>query len=530
MLPAAQAFLSEIDPESLTAAAIETYPTFDKSIILAAEALRLPGRANPTQVELIPNAPITDPTVTRMATLFPNCPVANTYLALHYTPLNDLLAVSGDSWAFSKKVLQSKSFLDHQKRLKLWSNSGNAAAATVFAARTLDNFFTNGGEGMAQQSQDGDDDVNMWNVGGGMTRRWKDDVSDYWSLYICALICWAFGHRIVRPGSVLEGNTTTADGEDDTARRWLRAISGMGTGEVLQFRGRAEAGSVVTLVRQWLEGDCLGGPSRLFVDAVGVLRKLEEGVNWKWFWFFFLIFDFWFLIFYYISFLSPSSSFIFESVATTFLTYFHFSIFQNFPSFSTLPLRSWNFFFKDNTWAKRHWQKISTATHITARKNWKGILDGHRIGMRKPTCNFMNLNDQMEAFAWLFVFLSCHIWQQLFCLFLQLLFFIFSFSLNSFLYTFLPLIPACFHVFLLTFSLLSSSFLFFFFWLQTGLNEHWQTFDTENGHILAMAGFGLYGGGGSGRRGHQQHKTQHLVISFRQGVQMGDIIFWKELG
>ena len=44
---------------------------------------------------------------------------------------------------------------------------------------------------------------------------------------------------------------------------------------------RAEAGGVVALVRRRLESECVGGRSRLFVDAVGVLRKLEEGVGRK---------------------------------------------------------------------------------------------------------------------------------------------------------------------------------------------------------------------------------------------------------
>jgi hypothetical protein len=34
----------------------------------------------------------------------------------------------------------------------------------------------------------------------------------------------------------------------------------------------------VGLVRRKLESDCVGGRSRLYVDAVGVLRKLEEGL------------------------------------------------------------------------------------------------------------------------------------------------------------------------------------------------------------------------------------------------------------
>ena len=49
------------------------------------------------------------------------------------------------------------------------------------------------------------------------------------------------------------------------------------------MRGRAEAMGVVGLVGRRLEGQAGGGKNRLLVDAIGVLKKLEEGVNWKWF-------------------------------------------------------------------------------------------------------------------------------------------------------------------------------------------------------------------------------------------------------
>jgi hypothetical protein len=61
------------------------------------------------------------------------------------------------------------------------------------------------------------------------------------------------------------------------------AAEGMRLEDVVRVRGRREAGGVVGLVRRRLENDCIGGRSRLYVDAVGVLRKLEEGVGWKWF-------------------------------------------------------------------------------------------------------------------------------------------------------------------------------------------------------------------------------------------------------
>jgi hypothetical protein len=54
------------------------------------------------------------------------------------------------------------------------------------------------------------------------------------------------------------------------------AAEGVRLEDVVRVRGRREAFGVVGLVRKKLESDCVGGRSRLYVDAVGVLRKLED--------------------------------------------------------------------------------------------------------------------------------------------------------------------------------------------------------------------------------------------------------------
>jgi hypothetical protein len=61
------------------------------------------------------------------------------------------------------------------------------------------------------------------------------------------------------------------------------AAEGVRLEDVVRARGRREAVGVVGLVRRRLESDCLGGRSRLYVDAVGILRRVEEGVGRKWF-------------------------------------------------------------------------------------------------------------------------------------------------------------------------------------------------------------------------------------------------------
>jgi len=244
----------------------------------------------------------------RISKLFAKCPTGNTYLALHHTPLHDLLAVSGDSWVFSQKVLPVTSFLEHQKRLKLWSEqhsrlssassvggigSLSAAKATVYAARAILGFL--------EREQSSPYSGSSWSA----------DLSDYWALYVCALICWAFGHR-ARPAPAADArqnhhyhhqhqrsssagsgtyspasrlSTSAAAAADEGALGWLRMIAAdnMRLEDVVRVRARREAAGVVGLVLRRLESDCVGGRSRLYVDAVGVLRKLEEGANWKWF-------------------------------------------------------------------------------------------------------------------------------------------------------------------------------------------------------------------------------------------------------
>ncbi|KAK0615022.1 hypothetical protein B0T17DRAFT_375599 [Bombardia bombarda] len=224
----------------------------------------------------------------RISNLFRECPPANTFLALHHTPLEDLLAVSGDSWIFSEKVMMAATFAEHQRRLKLWTEQYplghssspvsdnlmglNAAKATVYAARAIIGFLQRG-----QLSSN--EVVSPWSI----------DLSDYWAMYVCALICWAFGHRARaslsetqqrrRSSESLGSNEAAAGVSEADTMKWLRTVAGeddnMSLWHVVQVRGRREASGVVSLVRRRLEGDCSGGRSRLYVDAISVLRKLE---------------------------------------------------------------------------------------------------------------------------------------------------------------------------------------------------------------------------------------------------------------
>ncbi|KAH7148909.1 hypothetical protein EDB81DRAFT_480297 [Dactylonectria macrodidyma] len=260
--------LRDVNLGALTALDIASEPPFDGAILLAAFVLYLPGRENRTQPELVEDASTDRMDIKALASLFPNSAVANTYLALHYTPLRFLLSVSGDSWVFNEKVTNVRSFTEHREQLNQWRHSGSAAIATVFAARALKAFLSldlilQEPEKMTSQP----------------IRRqsafWKD-ISDYWGVYVCALICWAFG-------DIGKRSHVTGAAAREAALHWIMMVADMEPAEVQDLADRHGSYEVVTLARAELAADCLGGRNILFADAAGVLEKLEHGDNWKWF-------------------------------------------------------------------------------------------------------------------------------------------------------------------------------------------------------------------------------------------------------
>lgn len=260
--------LNNIHLQTLTPSDIASVPPFDAAILLAAYTLHHPRRQDflvANQVEAVQSIQIKN---MHIANLFSTSQIANTYLALHYTPLHFLLSVSGDSWVFNKKVMPISSFTEHQKRLGQWQNSESAAVATVFAARALKAFFNLKAGALAGENSG---DSTSLEHGASWT-----DISDYWGVYVCVLICWAFGHTGKRQKAATTPST-------DAAMKWIVSVAEMEPGQVLGWTGRAEAHGVIGFARRELAKDCIGGRNMLFADAVRVLEKLEQGGNWKWF-------------------------------------------------------------------------------------------------------------------------------------------------------------------------------------------------------------------------------------------------------
>lgn len=300
--------------DSLTPEQVAQYSVFDRSAILNAAALSMP-RSNSQRTqggkgdsqESVPAADdLRTPTAAAYAAQAPkslkpddqlsylfshvNAVTPNIYVALHHTPLHDLLAVSGDSWKFSQKVLGAPTFAEHKKRLKAWvegrsstsptspnspTTAGleamSSAKAAMYSARALVGYFSRGVE-----------------ASNGVTP-YLTCVSDYWGMYVCALIIWAFGHKAGKPSwSGISGSPTFTKGQpmsEDGALAWLRVVAESDTPENIgHAKGRREASAtIVSMVKRRLEADLVGGRSRLYIDAIGVLEHLEQGVDRRWF-------------------------------------------------------------------------------------------------------------------------------------------------------------------------------------------------------------------------------------------------------
>ncbi|KAI0015173.1 hypothetical protein F4780DRAFT_109146 [Xylariomycetidae sp. FL0641] len=266
----------------LTLEELADLPPLDYSVFLNWEARCLPRPAMAGPVDLSLDVDTT-PT-TRISYLFSQDPVANTYLALNYTPLRELLMVSGESWVFARKEQDPAVFEQKQKYLRQWSNSQQAGAAAGFAAKAL----------LAYLDTNDDSTVKSKHTKAKepRDRSWNTTLpSDYWAVYVCALICWALNHPVKNPamrgsGPPTSHTTNAGTGKAEReAKAWLRMMASQSPKEALNVKGRREATAVVSMVRRRLEGEGVERrcTSKLLVESVNALRKLEEGAHRRWF-------------------------------------------------------------------------------------------------------------------------------------------------------------------------------------------------------------------------------------------------------
>lgn len=258
--------------QDLSSQYIVSSSPFTQCLYIGSLATRLPPRDDPTYPsDFLPHS--MDGTVMSLRSLFPTSPLAHSYLALHHTPLHDLLAIAGDTWVFGKKITPPSAFHSAQSRLKIWSSSLAAAAATQHACHVITTV-------LQPQSPE------------------LGCVSDYWALYTAALICWAFGHRyqssssgpagtLSNPSatvnnSAMEIDSPLASSADEAKLKALTYINGileLGTEDLLTSKAsmRGDTIGVIDAVRSRLETEGVGGKCMMIVDAILVLTRIKEG-------------------------------------------------------------------------------------------------------------------------------------------------------------------------------------------------------------------------------------------------------------
>ena len=151
------------------------------------------------------------------------------FLAAHYSPLHALLTVSGESWLFNKKLPEEEDFRTAKSRLRAWaSDTDDVRKAVWHAVRVLqyavaeypgDRAPEHGSATISQQmeleSVFGITKADYGPILGGWLPSDSTSMITWdgflpgpvvssepgpltmlhanWSLYICALICWAYG-------------------------------------------------------------------------------------------------------------------------------------------------------------------------------------------------------------------------------------------------------------------------------------------------------------------------------------------------
>ncbi|KAI9805775.1 MAG: hypothetical protein M1833_005268 [Piccolia ochrophora] len=158
-----------------------------------------------------------------------------------YTPLCELLAVTGESWVLGTKLHHHSDFVNAKKKLSAWVRSADAFTAVGHAGHVLH----------AALSSAGRNDV------------LKEGLHAQWAVYVAALVCWAYtsSHRALGDDG---GYATGGSDEELWASLW----------RYLGLDGPPSKGTSFLLyqVRELIKGSCSG----LLKEAEEVLIKLVE--------------------------------------------------------------------------------------------------------------------------------------------------------------------------------------------------------------------------------------------------------------
>jgi len=273
-------FLANISSNNL-----RKMPPFSQSILLCSQFSKLPTRHD----FKYPNDYIPHSIHPDLATLiheFNFNPKTEAFLLFYHTPLQDLLAIAGDTWVFSRKITPASAFHASQSRLKTWSMSLTGAAATQHACRVLKaELLRHFPRSVVQDPREQESGL-------------EGCISDYWVFYIATLVCWAFGHRYQAHsyGGSLAGSNRSTELDSSTdvpatsgyaerkAMDYLTAMLDFSVEDLLTSKAsvKADSSSVIQVVKERLEKR-EGGSSGMLLDAINCLNKIIQGGTGKWF-------------------------------------------------------------------------------------------------------------------------------------------------------------------------------------------------------------------------------------------------------
>jgi hypothetical protein len=113
-------------------------------------------------------------------------------------------------------------------------------------------------------------------------------------LYICCLICWAFGHRYENG----HASEMFGDFESTTDIRRVKAheiklsvlsyldqMAGLSLDEILTSKAtlKGDTFELLHIVRLELENENAGSMVSMLIDAIGCLKRIENSIHGKWF-------------------------------------------------------------------------------------------------------------------------------------------------------------------------------------------------------------------------------------------------------
>jgi hypothetical protein len=206
----------------------------------------------------------------RINSLFGSFIPASAHLALYHTPLKQLLAWTGESWVFGKKIASHSDFEAIKPIVRSWIGSHFGELATWYACNFLRFCFAE-------------------NYGS----RTFYVIGDYWAIYTCTLIIWTFGQR---PSTALpsSGNTSAAisrrtsfstlscsEGATEVLNRaslWTTQMASHNPDQLINLHIRMDTAVVLEAawVRLMYERPVGCQPPALLLDACNVLEKLHE--------------------------------------------------------------------------------------------------------------------------------------------------------------------------------------------------------------------------------------------------------------